>query len=319
MKIYKLGVLMPLLVSNIDNNLPFLSTSKVYGPFDGSDNVTITMNLHGNHEGNTLFVNYYNNKTNALVGIERKNISDLLISDSTLNYTLNVKNKVNSSGLRIEMEVANVKGSGNKQTVYIYPTNKEIIYSYLYRDYPYETNGSLFYINENGEVINKESYQFKNTVDYITNDKDNILLIDEVKFDYYDLPEQVLKTPLYLRFKDTANYFPYIKATDEYKLVPLEYIQNNEEISFNFLTRMYVKTSTLQMSLTRVSGFKHTNNFYLPKQDLSVLETYDFEIYMPSFGYNSNEVHIPLQFYKDYSYAGLCSNSTYCVIGGLKE
>ena len=297
--------------------LPYLFNSEVYGPFENTKNYSISFSVLSISEPVTLSVKYYNNRTNSRLAVESYSLAE---NDTRLNYTLRTKGRMSSDGLRVEFTMTNEIKDGT-QTFIIYPTNPAEVYSYLYKENDFYTNNTVFQFTGRTSVKNYEKISFKDTVDYITNSINNTLELDEITFKYDDgKPLIGLSDNKYLRFKDEYNLFPYIPAgNNSYKQIPLSCTQSGETISFLYKNEMFYDPSSFQMSLTNQNGFSPTNSFYLPKSSLSLLEKYDFEIYMPSFGRGLNNVHIPLQFYKDKNFTGFCSNSNYCIKGGLKE
>ena len=295
--------------------LPYLKNTSVYGAFSNDKNYTINFTLVGSFDVLSFTASYYNNRTNARLAVDTRDLYD-----SSFSYELRTKNKMNNDGLRVEFTLDNGLDTGT-QTIILYPTNPTDVYSYLYKDNYFYSNNTVFKLTSRNNVRNYERMIFRDTVDYITNSIDNSLDLSEISFSYDDgneLPNMSVNK--YLRFRDEYNLFPYISAeANSYKQIPLKCLQSGETISFEYKNVMYYDPASLQMSLTNREGYQSTTNFYLPKTSITQLETYDFEIYMPSFGRSLNNVHIPLQFYKDKNFAGLCTNSNYCIKGGLKE
>ena len=309
----------PPVVINSDVIINFY-TNSYYGSFSNESNTMVKFYFTEKTSRHYFYIKYYNQRTNALLVNESYKLSDYLESDLSLEYTIKCKGKLNNDGLKIVFSTENASGGEKKEkTIRIYPTNNETIYSYQYVNSPYTVDERIFKITRT-EIKYRESVRFENTIDYLTNDTDNSIDISEVTFTYdegFDLYNKGANK--YLKILDLDNIFPYInKSGDGYIYIPLECVQNNKDISLKFKNHFYYNPSTLDISLTSRSGFIETEKFYIPIGKLKLLENATFAVEMRQFGRSKFNVIIPLNFVKDRNYLGLCSDSSHCIIGGIR-
>ena len=123
-----------------------------------------------------------------------------------------------------------------------------------------------------------------------------------------------------IKVLDLDNIFPYLaKDNNSYIYIPLECVQNGKDITLKYKNHFYFNPSTLDISEVGKSGFVETDKFYIPKGKLKQLENATFAVEMNEFGRSKMNIVIPLTFIKDRNYLGLCSDSSHCIIGGIRE
>ena len=306
---------------NLEDTYIYFYNESYYGPFSSEYNVMTTFSFSTTTDRHYFCVKYYNNRTNALVVNESYKLSDYLDANNRLEYTVKCKDRLNGDGLRIVFSTENSSGKEKRtKTVVIYPTSPETIYSYQYVNTAYIVDQRIFKIT-NDKTYTKESVRFENTIDYLTNDVYNAIDISEVTFTYDEGFNLINKGfNKYLKILDLDNIFPYLtKDSNGYINIPLECVQNNKDITLKFKNSFYYNPSTLDISTYSRSGFTKTDKFYIPKGKLKLLENATFAVEMNDFGRCKFNIIIPLSFIKDRNYLGLCSDSSHCIIGGIKE
>ena len=292
-----------------------------YGAFTNEANATVKFKFAKTNEKHYFCARYYNYRTNAMLVDDSYKLSDYLESDLTMEYTIKCKSRLNNDGLKIVFSTENSAGKERtSKSVLLYPTNSDTIYSYQYVNKAYTIDNRIFKIESN-TIKSKESVRFENTIDYLTNDANNAIDISEVSFTYDEGFTLVNKTSnKYLKILDLDNIFPYLtKDASGYIKVPLKCVQSGKDITLKFKNHFYYNPSTLDISFTGRSGFKETDKLYIPKGKLKLLENATFAVEMPSFGRSKFKIVIPLNFVKDRNYLGLCSDSSHCIIGGIRE
>lgn len=324
MKLAKLPLLTSVLVtvSPSADTTPYITTSEVYGPFDGTKDETISLIANGNYADCRLFVTYKNEKYGTILASEKTLISYYSPDEEgRFDYTLRTSGRISGDGLRVIFNVSKAKGIGAIQEILLYPTNPKTIYSYQYRNSPYIGENNSFKIEGIDEVRNYEEYQFENTVDYISNAPENYLDISEISFTYDDGNELINPSEnVFLRFKDVDGLFPLLTADEEgYMNIPLRCVQNGRDINFEFVGPFYYRPLFNYISLTPGTRLQQTPYFLLPKAGFKKMENYEIFIKMNNFGRCKNKVIITLQFFKDRNYVGLCTDSSFCIVGGIKE
>ena len=295
-------------------------TESYYGAFSNDYNETVTFKFSEKTSRHYFYARYYNNQTNALLVSDSYKLSDYVGSDLTLNYTIKSKGKLFNEGLRIDFSTETSDGKEKTiRSIVLYPTTNDTIYSYQYVNNAYIIDNRIFKIERNS-IKNRESVRFENTIDYLTNDVNNAIDISEVTFTYDEgFPLINKESNKYLKILDLDNIFPYLtKDSNGYIKVPLICVQNGKDITLKFKNNFYYNPSTLDLSFTSRNGFIETDKFYIPKGKLKLLENATFAVEMPQFGRSFVNIIIPLTFIKDRNYLGLCSDSSHCIIGGIR-
>lgn len=324
MRATKLPLLVSILVVSSPkvDTTPYITTQIVYGPFDGTKDEIISLQAHGDYADCRLYVTYKNEKHGTTLASEKSLLSYYSPdSEGVFNYTLRTSGRINGDGLRVIFNLSKTKGEGAIQEILLYPTNPKTIYSYQYRSSPYKGENNVFKIEGINSIRNYEEYQFENTVDYVANSPENYLDISEVSFTYDNGNELInLDENTFLRFKDNDGLFPLLTPDEDgYMNIPLRLVQNGEDINFEFKGPFYYRPIFNYISLTSGVRLQKTSYFLLPKGGFKGMESYDLFIQMNDFGRLKNKVIIPLSFFKDRNYIGLCTDSSYCIVGGIRE
>ena len=290
-------------------NKLFISTADIYGPFTSNEDSyfkftsislakKITGTIKGYKNGNYVFSRGVTFTKGESGGV---NIS--------------TKNRITTSGIRLDMYFEDDLGSSFETSVTIYPplettltVNKQRV-SY---------GGSIFGLDSN-IIIGEETYDFKDTNEYYSLKTGNKIDISGINFEYSPLNKYRF-SKAYLEILDNKIIYPNLKrTTDNYIRIPLKKGANTEEISFEFNTNMYVNYTTLEMSVFQMSGYEETDDFYLPLGKEDLLEDEISRIVIEGSGFNRNTIIIPLSFYQSSKLFGSCDESDYCVHGGIRE
>ena len=311
---------LPIIFDDNETLINFYNES-YYGSFSNAANKMVKFKFSTKTSRHYFYIRYYNNKTNALLVNDSYKLDDYLESDLSLEYTIKCKGKLYNEGLKIVFSTETIDGKEKKsKAVVIYPTISDTIYSYQYVNKAYTIDNRIFKIESN-DIKTRESVRFENTIDYLTNDVNNAIDISEVTFTYdegFDLYNK--SGNKYLKILDLDNVYPnIIKDSNGYIKIPLVCIQNGKDITLKYKDHFYYNPTTLDVSLTYRNGYIETDKLYVPKGKLKLLENATFAVEMPEFGRSLINIVIPLTFVKDRNYLGLCSDSSHCIIGGIRE
>lgn len=120
-----------------------------------------------------------------------------------------------------------------------------------------------------------------------------------------------------IQFNDTYNLFPYLSKADNGKrIIHVGYSRfGNKIILINQV--YYVDPTCSIMSETKYSYYVQTNHFYLPRGKEKEMNSYTYNIIFMRAGRAKNSYHLPLRFIAGRKYFGSCSNSDYCITGGV--
>lgn len=312
----------------------YLEMDEVMGGFDNtSESIDFRFKIKNNLKDlskEKLTIEGFYVSANARYLLNEYICSDIVDSEGYMNVSIDIKNRLQVTGgiyLRFNVyEYALRRWVVRSNTeVTLYPKINNTIYSYEYRSEPYRIEDRTFlFVNNALQVENDEIMQFQDTIDYLTNNEDNSLSINEISFTYNRGHELINKTEKkYLKFRDSKNYFSRLrKDADGYSFVELECHQDNEDITFSILEdSLYYNSENLTCSYYPLLGANSkADKLYIPKKAvMSDLEGYEFFIEMNDFGRAGTNVKIPLSFIKDKNFIGQCGGSNYCIIGGIKE
>lgn len=317
-------------IIDIDDNLiedvPTLSTSTFYGPFDGSNNHIVKFYVSDKTMQCTLDISFSYINTGAVYYSQRSALSDLLNNNDYFNLTLFLKNRMQYGGVLFKIKIYNTKNV-LKDTIdiKIYPTNTETIYAYNYRNKNYEIENRVFKVSNN-QVFSKEVISFANTIDYITNSKSNYLVLDEISFDYYSdlsFPNYTLND--YISIEDNDEIFPFLSRNNENEvLFPISLTRNGNSVFFQNNFEYFYDRSSFEMyeslpSNTNYSNLARTNQIYIKDNKKTELELTNLNIVINSLPRSGGKIVIPLTFLKDRNFIGYCDDSNHCIIGGIRE
>lgn len=293
-----------------------------YGGFDGSSDVTVMCGINNYQKGLILTAEYFNTQYGTRFMVQTVDIDDNLDrTKKRLKFPLLFKGNMFKTGPTIDMYI----GSKNKplweNKFTIYPKISETINTKNYIKKQYVIKDTILTYTNLPEWVDSESYDFTNTLDIISNDKNNALEIMEINFSHYPLIDNLDNNgSCYLVIKDQYDIYKNIDKIETNKIkIPVNIIRNDKIYCFEFKNEMYVNPNNLQMSFRQIDGFIKTSNFYVPLGKLDSLQ--DSEIYfeLNKIGMNDTTVKMPLSFVNGRNLFGACYNSTYCIEGEVKK
>ena len=309
----------------INRNIPKLSTNEVYGPFDGSEDVTARFYLVG---GDTFRFNisftFSYNETHAIYSTSTYSLSALFNGKNYFDYVLPIKNRMRLNGITIDVSLEGTLNNGSDSfSIVLYPTTTETIYSYNYRNNTYSIQNRVFKITRN-KVYSKEQVNFKDTIDYITNSRVNALEIDEISFKYTsNFSLRNLSANHYISFEDEKEIFPNISTSSDKANFPIKIKQTNSDISLSYNFNYYFDDKTYIMYESNPSSLgikaKEVDRVYAGDKYLKDLELVDINIILNNVLLSGTTIIIPIQFLKDKNRVGYCNNSNNCIVGGIRE
>ncbi len=197
----------------------------------------------------------------------------------------------------------------------IYPSQPERINPKNYIN-DYYSVSDIIVDPDNFRTSTSEKYKFDSLLDYFNVDNYYRLRLDDMYITYESIKE--CPTGLaHLHFVDYLKMFPYLDNENDVPEfdIPLTAVQSNNQVSFSFPSKMYVKPESLEMSLIARPGFVETKYFYLPVNHCRDLLDQTFTLVADSFGHNKNSFSWDIRYINNRGLLGDCSNSDYCVVG----
>ena len=234
----------------------------------------------------------------------------------TLTFTLPFQSSLTEKGLNVVIDFLNDNNSLlHSFTFNIKPIRRTTINPKLYIN-DYYVIDDIVVDPDNYTKVKDEKIRFDQALDYFNSDTYYRLSLDDVLISY----ECGLPFPgciAHLHFVDYLKSFPYLDSENEVPTfdIPLRTIIKNKAISFAFPQVMYVKPSTLEMSLEARPGFTSTSYFYLPKNRCEDILDQVFNVVVSEFGHGKTSFTWDMRYLNNQRLIGDCSNSDYCVIG----
>jgi hypothetical protein len=173
------------------------------------------------------------------------------------------------------------------------------------------------------KLVDNEIVYFNEKIDFSLFLKDNI----SSSYHYLDLERYLFKYPngydfsykqAELTFMDRTGLFSSLDSKNRtIKSIPLKIISLGDEFYGFSYSSLYVRESDYAMSLTNEVYFVKTNKFYLPLNKQDEMFGFSFSIIMRDVGMLHNDYHFSFEYYFDNNLIGECSNSEYCLSGGI--
>lgn len=237
-------------------------------------------------------------------------------SSYDLTFTLPLKSSLTSKGLTIIIEFINNKDLVLKTVSFnIKPIVRQTINPKLYLN-DYFINEDIVVDPDDYSNSNQEKIRFDQTLDYFNVDNYYRLSLNDFIITYLcDLPFS--SCIAHLHYVDYLKVFPYLDSNDEVPVVniPLNPKESFNRVLFTFPKNMYVKPTSLEMSLEAKPGFVTTSYFYLPKNRCEELLDQTFTVVVSEFGHGKISFNWDVKYLNNHHLIGDCSNSDYCVVG----
>ncbi len=312
-------LLSPLFLSASPQNEIFTLDFDVIGPFHvGDPDVTIT--------GTAISLNNYSRiKERFSVGAIGEEYTYFELSAAhaitkntkyELTFSLPLQHMLTTKGLECKIDF--YESTNNilyTNTFRIKPPEKQkldiksYIHSYYSEPYVLAKPG-------NGSSAVAESIKFEGFIDYFNEDNYFRISLNNLYALYEGLkPFQNASGTLF--FADYNNAFPYMYTNAHLPSfdIPIKATLNNGKITFSFAKTMYVNPKTLEMSLSKKTGFITTPYFYLPINKAKDLLDQAFTMRFNSFGYGENKITWNIRYITTRYRIGDCQDSDYCVRG----
>ena len=309
-------------IEETPTNLPTISTETYYGPFDGTKNIEVRFKPNEMLKNTEIKFEYSYNSNGNVYAIQTHYLEDIVGDDGYFTKNFILQNRMGFNGVNVKVTVYNTKWNLERSfDIPIYTTISETINSVLYRNNPYTISNRVFKVIDS-EVYTTETLSFKNTIDYLTNDYDNSIPLNEISFYCNtELPISYEGAKIYIQ-DDDSSIFPFLTHTDGYVAFPIKVTKTGDEVVIDTDFTYYYSTLTLEMKRNRRKDdvyYTSTHKIYIPKNQLKKLEEATLYIEFPNFLVSGTSIHMPLQFFKDRNYIGFCSDSNHCILGGIKE
>ena len=291
---------------SVGNTYTFFSDT-VIGPFDDSQDFVMRIRTLQN-----VFLRAslktYNASSGALYGEDTFSICNKF----EYEITFFARGRVGVDGLRYVLSIGSASYTFNIDPLVNMEVNANA-----------HKNNSVTFNNcciglQNSRKITSETYNFKDTLDYVTIDDNNAFAINEISFSY-NRGDYLHYSSCYLEVNDYIGVYGNFLSRDGYKVAfPLDIVASSSSITFIPNSHMYVNKKTMEMSDYRITGYSETNQIYVPIGKEKEFESNEVRIVIEDFGFSKSKIVIPLSFFSLHKLFGACYESEYCITGGVK-
>ncbi len=185
----------------------------------------------------------------------------------------------------------------------------------LLEDRSYEISGTFTTLSTL-RVRKNEVFYFEQIPEYVDTCPMGLLDISLFKFTYLGI-NSLQNLGGFIEIKNLTNVFYEIgKYENTSNFFPFELVENNGVVSFN-MTNNYVDPKTLEMSYYQKTNYIKTNNIYFPYTSFGEIEEVELVFHFNPMGLNRTSFNLKCMYYPTGVLLGDCSNSDYCIVGGL--
>lgn len=163
----------------------------------------------------------------------------------------------------------------------------------------------------------KQSFDFTNTI-YMCKDSPNLYLdVSSVSF-IENSTKEVSFTSCFAKIANRNDAFIHIEKEGDFVYFPLDIKKDDTTCYFEF-KNLYVDPSTLLVSLSPLSGYVPTRKLFFPLDKYNFITPFQFEIIINGLGLAKSNISLVVDYYPTGNFIGDCSNSDFCLIGGVSN
>ena len=300
---------------------------KIYGPFyktNSTENVTISMTYTytGDHilEAKERFrIKYKTNFTSVYIVDYQTNPHSLVDKRQyTYSYTFCPTSVINERfGATFVFEVIDlnfdIRLDYEERDVFFTPESNNYNQSDIEELVKVRPTYYIFNLSKSDVPI--EELDFTNTKFYAEESPNVYLDISNITIGFNAYKNLAYRS-VYFRIHDPNRMFLYLDRDGDYASVSLTLSVINKKIYFYF-DSLYVHPDTLEMANEPLAGFIKCGRIYFPLYRLSEVKPLNFEIYIKGFGYGNSSFTLECNYYPTGNLIGDCSNSEFCISGGV--
>ena len=218
---------------------PSISTNGICGPYTGTENSAIEIQLTGVTESMSLRADYYYISSGSKITSEIVSLAGKVVNgNANLNYTLRLKNRLTSIGLQIVFTLTGGK-TDLSRNVYLYPKVSDTINAFDYVYEPYVIEKTAFEIINNRAGPINEKIQFDNTLNYLSIAAGFKIDISEINFSYSPIKAIKEFGEYYLKIYDPKVHLSNLSRDGNgYASIPLKLVTKGNDVYL--LNRRYI-------------------------------------------------------------------------------
>lgn len=300
--------------------------SDIYGPFleheSGEHSFTIRFrqsNIYKTVNDVTIHLQVFN-QANGRIVLTRyfRNLTVQKRLYTSITFTLPISSYLNSSGLRIVMDLASSDGNYDDSYDFIlYPYKEGGSYNLnQYVNKKLVLKGTTFQFKSGALRCYDSTFKFSNYVDYFYIDRYYRLTLNQFNFTYEGF-HPLTYEEAYFCIEHPPECFSHLFNDEGKVVIPLEIINSSgTTYSFRFKSGLYVNRKTLDMSLYYInSDYVATTYFYLPHNCNEEVLGSRFNFYVNGVDTQEVSFHWYSIYNTDHQLLGDCANSDYCIVG----
>ena len=320
-------VLMSLSNSSFASNKisePFVFSDDIYGPFFyGQEEVTLTFQYtyYGSHvlEAIEEVTIYYQDSISSTPVRQLKTNPHGLSNGKTYNYNLTFSptSCINERfGARFLFKIIDLNFD-----ICLFNQEREIFLSTLnyFSTSDIEENpvlSPLYYsFTLNNKNTPQEKFYFHET-ELVCNESSKAYIdISNIYFKY-DFLDKLTFNSCKARILDINNYFTLFSKTNDFAYIPLTLKQEDDRYYMKF-QGIYANPDTLECSPIQYAGYRPCDKLYIPLSKIKEVKPFQFVISLYQLGISRTTIHLTVSYYPTGNLVGECSNSEYCLVGGV--
>lgn len=303
---------------------PFVFSKDVYGPFFyGQEDTTLNFQYtyYGSHvlEAIEEVTVYYKDSLSSTPVRQLKTSPHGLSNGKTykFSFTFSPTSCIDERfGARFTFKIYNLNFD-----VCLFNQEREIFFSNLnYFSTPdIEENpvlSPLYYsFTLNNKTVPQEKFYFNET-SLICNESSKAYIdISNIYFKY-DFLDKLSSDSCIARILDINKYFTLFPRVNDFAYIPLSLKQVEDKYYMKF-QGLYANAETLECSTIQYAGFRPCDKLYIPLSKIKQVKPFQFEISLYQLGISRITIHLAVSYYPTGNLIGDCSNSEYCLVGGV--
>ena len=297
----------------------FVVNSTLIGPYesfceDQKISFTVTYKNIGEYRPrlNVLF----DNNTRFYQSLPKQNITSKF-TVATYDFVIPTKTSLNENGMHVLFSIYNSENT-TSLTSFEFDVKTLVPTTFkteIEKKLSYSKGGYAFQINDNRLVNYYEHVTNDNFKDYFDINYYYCLPLEQFNFTYRsDLTYQLGTATI--SFVDLNNCFPYVRKNLLGHIeIPLTISQTGNNVSLDYTYEMYVNPKTLQMSSRFMPDYVLTRKFFLPINEIELLNGTDFVIKINEFGSFKTNIVWKSKLMTNRTLIGDCDTSEYCIVG----
>lgn len=310
-------------VAYADDSKTFIVNTNRLGPFDeNSQNCTLEVDFESSvyEQGIIPRLRYGTNPSNLYASDSKASQNIIPGNEYSVDFTFPGYDlgRIGSLFFILDFIYKDTLSQLYEQRFTIYRIGKETLNLNAHLGLYWNSYILGFEIKDSKIIYYRDKLSTVDTIDYFNVDYYYRLDLSSICFTFDSPRKSYDKAEIC--FDDEYNLFPnfpkdqsdgeiHIPLTINMFYMPVILIQ--------FKYGFYVNPTNLSMSSTSKSGYRPTNHFYFPVNQLDKIVEYKFHFKVFGIGWNKSDILLTLDYDVSKRLLGRCDISEYCIVGGV--